>query len=367
MMTEDVYLKLGERLNENYVKMILSEPFLKILREYYTEEQATLGASFPLGAHKAPDLAKQLSRNEKGLVDLLESMADKGLIFVSKIEDGLSEYSLTSFAPGVVDYQMMRGMDTAEDRKKAQMLGEFFKSMWGEGPVLEFMKDPEMLKQIMPDPFFRTITVEEALPSSVEIYEFEKLSELVDREESFAAAHCYCRHREYLLGNPCKVNGVPECSCLTFGKIADYVAARKFGKRITKRECMDILESTEEAGLVHNVSNFINKIAAVCNCCSCCCDGILKPVKKFENKAWLGYSNFGATIDEQSCSGCGDCLERCQMQALSLVEEVALINEDRCIGCGNCVAVCPEKSLSMKRRKHDRPPEVDPASIRGGV
>ncbi len=39
-MTEDIYFKLGERLNENPMKWPLDDVFLGILREYYTEEQA---------------------------------------------------------------------------------------------------------------------------------------------------------------------------------------------------------------------------------------------------------------------------------------------------------------------------------------
>ena len=84
-MSEDLYFKLGERLNENPMKMLLVDPFLDILREFYTEEEATLGAQFPLGAHKAPDLAGQLNRDAKELTELLENMADKGLIFVVNI------------------------------------------------------------------------------------------------------------------------------------------------------------------------------------------------------------------------------------------------------------------------------------------
>ena len=39
-MTEDIYFKLGEGLNENQLKWPLDDVFLGILREYYTEEQA---------------------------------------------------------------------------------------------------------------------------------------------------------------------------------------------------------------------------------------------------------------------------------------------------------------------------------------
>ena len=82
----------------------------------------------------------------------------------------------------------------------------------------------------------------------------------------------------------------------------------------------------------------------------------------------LAYSNFEVAIDEDNCSGCEDCLERCQMQALSMNGgEMVTVNKDRCIGCGNCVTACPTECLSMVRRKHDKPPIVDNKIVGFGV
>jgi NAD-dependent dihydropyrimidine dehydrogenase PreA subunit len=355
-MSEDLYFKLGERLNENPMKMLLIEPFLNILREFYTEEQATLGANFPLGAHKARDLAKQLNRDEKELTELLEDMADNGLIFVAKAEDGESEYSLIQFVPGVVEFQLMRGMDTPKDRKIARMLDDFLEGEMGK-LMGEAMKDPEMVKQMMPNAAVRTITVERELPPDKEIYPFEKVTELVEREDSFAVAKCYCRHHAYLVDEPCRVEGVPDYSCLWFGKVADYIVDRKFGKRISKEECLEIVKATEDAGLIHNGGNALDQTVAMCNCCGCCC-GFLKMMKKFENYAVVAYSNFEVAIDTETCSGCGDCIDRCQVGALELSGEVVAVDKDRCMGCGNCVTVCPTESLSMVRRKDEKPPVI---------
>jgi len=364
-MSEDVYFKLGERLNENPMKMLLVAPFLDILREFYTEEEATLGAQFPLGAHKVRDLAGQLNRDEGELRELLESMADKGLIFVAKTKHGEREYSLTQFVPGVVEFQLMRGTDTPKDRRTARMLQDFFDGEMGK-LMGEVMKDPEMAKQMMPNAAVRTITVEKELPAGQEIYPFEKVTELVNREVSFAAANCYCRHHAYLIDEPCQVEGAPAYSCLWFGKVADYIVDRKFGKRISKEECLEIVKATEEAGLVHNVGNALDQPVAMCNCCGCCC-GFLKMIKKYRNNAVIASSNFKVTLDTKSCSGCGDCVDRCQTRALDLSGEVVAIKEDRCIGCGNCVTVCPTESLSMVRRKHETPPVAGDRFVGLGV
>jgi len=357
-MSEDVHYKLGERLNEYPVKMPLVDAFLDILREYYTDEQAALGAVIPKGNHLAGDLAKQLNRDENELVASLETMADSGLIFTARNDAGETEYSLTPFVPGVWEFQLMRGTDTEHDRRAARMMHEFGKTV--EDLMVAALKDPEMAKQFAPDPAARTITVEKELPPGTEIFPFEKMAEMVENEESFAAGVCYCRHHAYLLDNPCKLEDLPERACLSFGKAADFVADRKFGKRISKEECLQILEDSEKAGLVHNANNNADSLFFVCNCCGCCC-GFLKMLRDQDVKAMLALSNFQVAIDEETCTGCGDCLDRCQMEALRLEREVVTVHIDHCVGCGNCVSVCPTESLSMVRRSDTRPPTLEDA------
>jgi len=354
--SDDVYYRLGVRLNENQVKMLLIEPFFKILEEFYTSEQAEVGAQFPIGAFTAAELSKTYDQDPESLTEMLESMADNGLIFVIKGKDGVRKYTLTQFVPGVVEYQLMRGRDTPKDRKVAKMLKDF---MEGEMRDLmeEVFKDPEMMKQMMPEAPARIITVEHELPHTTEIYSYEKLSEMIDTDTCFAAATCYCRHQKYLLDDPCKIKGLPQHSCLLLGEAADYAIDRGFGKRITREEAQEIVLLSEKAGLMHNVGNYSDRAFFVCNCCGCCCE-FLGTAKRTKNNAMLEYSNFVVAADQDTCSGCGDCIDRCQMEALSLVDEVISVNKNVCFGCGNCVSVCPTESLSMVRRASVKPPEA---------
>ncbi len=353
---DDVYYRLGLRLNENQVKMLLVEPFFKILEEFYTPEQAEIGARFPIGAFTIPELTKTYNMDGETLTEKLESMADNGLIFVIKAKDGTRKYALTQFAPGVVEYQLMRGRDTPKDRKVAKMLQEFM-----EGEMRDIMtaafQDPELVKQLMPEAPARIITVEQEMPQKIEIYSYEKLSEMIDKDTLFAAATCYCRHHKFLIDDPCKIEGLPQHSCLLLGEAADYAIDRGFGNKITKEEAQEILDLSERAGLMHNVGNYSDRAVFVCNCCGCCCE-FLGTVKRTNSSAMLAHANFGVAIDGESCSGCGDCIPRCQMDALSLVDEVITVNEEMCFGCGNCVSTCPTESLSMVRRASVEPPEA---------
>ncbi len=365
-MSESIHFKLAERLNEFPIKLMLIDAYIDILREFYTEEEAQLGSELPTGSYSASELAEQLDREEKALTDLLETMADKGMVFVAKTDDGLSKYALIPFVPGVWEFQLMRGNDTPKDRKIAKMLQSFMDN--DMGPVMaEAMQDPVVAKQLMPDAACRTITVEQELPKGTEIYPFEKLIDLIEGVDFISAQKCYCRHQSYLVDEPCKVENVPEYSCLMFGKPAEYVVDRGFGKRISREECLEIIEATEKAGLIHTVNNFLERMVFICNCCGCCCE-FLKSLKMFGNNAMIAASNFGLQVNAEECTGCEECIERCQMEALSLnKDEVITVDEVLCVGCGNCVSECPTECLSMVRKSDEKPPAASPETLGVGI
>ena len=56
-------------------------------------------------------------------------------------------------------------------------------------------------------------------------------------------------------------------------------------------------------------------------------------------------------IDEQTCSGCGECVPYCTVGAIGLGDDgVARVNEDECVECGACLraGVCPADSFYMQ-------------------
>ena len=52
------------------------------------------------------------------------------------------------------------------------------------------------------------------------------------------------------------------------------------------------------------------------------------------------HSSVKPWIDGSKCSGCGQCLLWCPVDAIIMNGDVAEINEKICIGCGECLAVC---------------------------
>ncbi len=59
-----------------------------------------------------------------------------------------------------------------------------------------------------------------------------------------------------------------------------------------------------------------------------------------------------ATSDEFKCRGCGKCMEVCEFDAISLVEDgkggqIAKVDEIRCEGCGACTVACCNKAMNI--------------------
>ncbi|HBA56200.1 MAG: 4Fe-4S binding protein [Syntrophorhabdus aromaticivorans] len=53
-------------------------------------------------------------------------------------------------------------------------------------------------------------------------------------------------------------------------------------------------------------------------------------------------------VDKELCLGCGNCVEVCPPQAISLKDDKACIEQDYCEECGFCVAECPLDALEIR-------------------
>lgn len=54
-------------------------------------------------------------------------------------------------------------------------------------------------------------------------------------------------------------------------------------------------------------------------------------------------------INSDKCDGCGDCLEACPPEVISLNKGKAQIDESLCEECGACVAECSHSAIYLPR------------------
>lgn len=344
-MIDDIYFQVGARLNRFPQKMPLVDEYLRILQEIFTPEEAAIAIRLPAQPAPLTDLCERVGMGERELRAVLERMAEKGTVF-SIEREGRTRYSVVPFVPGIAEFQLMRADGSARERTFAVLFEEFEKKMTS-------LMTPETMQQLggmEGKPFARVIPVEEEARSVTEILPYEIASAFLERENFFAVAKCYCRHHADLMGRPCKVTNAPEFGCMSFGDVARFVVHRGFGKEVSREEARRILDGCEKAGLVHCTNNVSDMMTFICNCCGCCC-GILRLLVKYRYPLALARSNFIVQAARDACSGCGDCMNVCQVHALALREGTVCLDVDRCIGCGLCCASCPTGCLSLVRRK----------------
>ncbi len=56
------------------------------------------------------------------------------------------------------------------------------------------------------------------------------------------------------------------------------------------------------------------------------------------------------TVHPEGCTGCGACVERCKVGAITVEGTTVRLDENRCILCGGCALVCPSGTLTLDEK-----------------
>ena len=93
-----------------------------------------------------------------------------------------------------------------------------------------------------------------------------------------------------------------------------------------------------------------------------------KAYHEFDHGKSTDVSNYLARFNPETCSGCGLCVKRCPMEAVTLEAsdkannkkgKVAISDAGSCIGCGVCAYKCPTKSIVLEQRGKPTDPPAD--------
>jgi len=330
MSSDDVFERLREHLDNLPVGFpkTKSGVELRILKRLFTEEEAELATKLTYIPETIDVIAQRAERTPEEIKPVLQRLAGKGLIFRSQ-KGGVTQYRAEWFAIGIYEHQV---------NNMTKELAEDFEQYMEEGLREELITTAD-------PPQLRVIPVAASLSPTMGILPHEDAREIVKKQSKIAVAPCICKLEKKALGEKCDK---PEEVCMVFSSGAYYYIENGYGREITVDEALEILDQAHDAGLVCSPSND-QKGFVICNCCGCHC-GVLTNLKKLPNPATLVASNYYAEVDADSCTGCQTCLDRCQMDAITMEGDLAQINLDYCIGCGLCVTTCPSDALSLKRK-----------------
>ena len=300
---------------------------LKILRKLFTPEEAELFTHLSLLGESARVVAFRARLPQAQAAAMLETMAEKGLISANYTPDRPAEYSVNQYVVGFLEEQVDH-----LDRELAELTEAYIPVFFKDGP---WSKVPQI----------RTIPIRESIPVEHAVMPYERAEDIVRSHTRFAVRNCVCRQERELLGQGC---GKPLEVCLSFDNGAEASVRAGKARLISMDEAQAIFKQADQAGLVLQPSNSKDPIF-ICACCGCCC-GVLRGIKQFDRPADLVVNAFIAQHDAGLCTTCEACLERCQMEAITLVDWAISLNPERCIGCGLCVSTCPSGALSLARK-----------------
>ena len=292
------------------------------------------------------------------------SLAKKGLVFNQPNSAGVMVFRLLPFMTvGVMEYKFMGPLQGTEEEKR---LAKLFQKLMDEArdqiqanydQLVPVFKAAPSVDRTVParenesGKAIKIISIDKKMdvPDEV-ILPSQSIEEIIGKFDDIAVGHCFCRQRRKTLGDPCETDA-PTLNCFTFGKSARHTVAQGFAQPITKDEARKIMKEAEEAGLVHKAFHPNSKESrpetSICNCCKDCCDTL----HLWRDGAFplTNSTYYLSVIDEDTCSGCGLCVDLCPTEAISLNSEgVAQRDEESCFGCGVCARSCPEEAISLK-------------------
>jgi len=345
---EKIYRELQQHLDRQAVGFpaTRSKVELELLQDIFTLDEAALACCLDFRPAPLPLIytrVRHLVESEEELQQHLDSMLRKGGIERRELE-GEQRYCNAPLVVGMWEFQLARLSPERLRRFDAYTSSKNF------GLAFLESKLPQM----------RTIPVNRSIEPEHRVSSFDEVeSILAQAHEPFVILPCICREKKAMEGTPCQKTRRKE-TCLATGSMASHALHISGGRQITRDEAIAIVDKNQKQGLVLQPSN-TERADFICACCGCCC-GMLRVQKQLPRPLEFWASNYQVRVDPDACDGCGNCVKRCQIDAVHVADSAppARVDLERCLGCGVCVPTCPTGAMSLVKK----PVEVVPPPSR---
>ena len=160
--------------------------------------------------------------------------------------------------------------------------------------------------------------------------------------------NCMCRYMS---------RGIKEACCINFGVMSEIIG--ELPRFIPEKEKFHLAKHEAiERFTEHNLKGYIGTIwfgpfPYINNLCSCAnpeCAG-LRPRVNFGMFS-IYKAEYVIQLDDEKCSACMQCIEKCQFKALNYdrTKKKLMLDLDKCYGCGVCRHFCKDGALSLVGR-----------------
>jgi len=312
---------------------------LKLLARLFTLEDAALAATLSMEPKSLTLIAGENELDEPEAKSKLISMVKRGLIDIKREEGVGFVFHLIPFVVGFYERQ---------NAKIDKEFAELFELYYQEAFHGTMLSQPSV---------HRIIPLEKAIPVDIDVMPYEKASTYLDQAQSWGVLDCICRVQKKLIGQAC--NHTVK-NCLVFSPKPGAFKKSEEIESLSRDEALEILAEADREGLVHSVNNAQSEVYYVCNCCTCSC-GVLRGMVEYGSENSIARSDFYAVVDEDQCTGCEACIDRCAFNAMAMVDGICEVDQIACYGCGLCISACETDALSLAQKSPEElsPPPAD--------
>lgn len=348
---DDVYRQLQEHLDTLPVPFPATKSGVEIslLKRIFTPEEAKIASKLTFAWDEYESLdsiyerLKNLGYSKARLEKLLDSMTKKGGL-MAHVEGSKKSYSNAMLIYGMFELQINKLTPGF-----VQDMIQYFKDGWAQA------------NSQIPIPQMRVVPLGVSIEQKTAVFTYDDIKTIIaTAKEPFSLANCVCRQAKDVLGKPCKNTPRREV-CIAWDAGAKLYIKLGWGREISRAEVLATLKQNEEEGMIIQASN-AQRPDFICSCCTCC-DMTLRFLKRTPMPATLVASNYFAKSNSDTCTRCGTCIDRCQMEAITLQDDKAFVDANRCIGCGNCVKTCPSEAMHLEKKAFETSPPPTMAKL----
>lgn len=341
------YTALVNRINRFPQGAPPSETLYKILKILFSEKDAAWVSRLPIRPFTAEKAARIWKIKTSEARKILDDLASRALLI--DIEEGEKQtYLLPPPMAGFFEFSLMRLREDLDQKTLSELFYQYLNVE--EDFIRSLFTDGETH-------LGRIFVQERALPTELGlcVLDYERATEVIKTASCRGISICYCRHKMQHLGRDCDA---PKEICMTFNVSAKSLIKHGHARPVGVEACLDLLHAAYDQKLVQFGSNVRENVNFICNCCGCCCEALIA-ARRFGLLHPVHTTNFLPAVQAADCTGCGECVSVCPVEAMGMVSandprmpkrKKALLNAEICLGCGLCVRACRGNHIALESR-----------------